>query len=62
VVFTRSETEEVAQFARDRDLIVIADEAYEDIVYDGEHVSIASIEGMFERTITCFTLSRVLCR
>jgi aspartate aminotransferase len=58
VVFTRSETEEVAAFARDRDLVVIADEAYEDIVYDGEHVSIASLEGMFERTITSFTLSK----
>jgi aspartate aminotransferase len=58
VVFTRSETEEVARFAIDRDLIVIADEAYEDIVYDGEHVSIASLEGMLERTITSFTLSK----
>lgn len=58
VVFNRSEIEEVARFVLDRDLIVIADEAYEDIVYDGEHVSIASVEGMFERTITCFTLSK----
>lgn len=58
VVLTRSETEEVARFAIDRDLIVIADEAYEDIVYDGEHVSIASLPGMFERTITTFTLSK----
>ncbi len=58
VVFTRSETEQVAQFAIDRDLIVIADEAYEDIVYEGEHVSIASLEGMFERTITSFTFSK----
>ncbi|HEY8204635.1 MAG TPA: aminotransferase class I/II-fold pyridoxal phosphate-dependent enzyme [Pyrinomonadaceae bacterium] len=58
VVFTRSETEEVAQFAIDRDLIVIADEAYEDIVYDGEPLSIASLDGMFERTITTFTLSK----
>ena len=58
VVFTRSETEEVARFAIDRDLIAISDEAYEDIVYEGEHVSIASIEGMFERTISCFTLSK----
>jgi aspartate aminotransferase len=58
VVFTRSETEEVARFAIDRDLIVIADEAYEDIVYDGEHVSIASMEGMLKRTITTFTLSK----
>jgi aspartate aminotransferase len=58
VVFTRSETEEVAEFAIDRDIVVIADEAYEDIVYDGEHVSIASLEGMFERTITSYTLSK----
>jgi aspartate aminotransferase len=58
IVFTRSEIEAVARFAIDRDLIVIADEAYEDIVYDGEHVSIASLEGMFERTITSFTLSK----
>lgn len=58
VVFTRSETEEVARFVLERDLIVIADEAYEDIVYDGEHISIAAIEGMLERTITCFTLSK----
>jgi aspartate/methionine/tyrosine aminotransferase len=58
VVFTRRETEEVARFALDRDLIVVADEAYENIVYDGEHVSIASLPGMFERTITSFTLSK----
>ena len=58
VVFTRSEIEQVAQFAIDRELIVIADEAYEDIVYEGEHVSIASLDDMFERTITSFTLSK----
>jgi len=58
VVFTRSEIEQVAQFAINRDLIVIADEAYEDIVYEGEHVSIASLDDMFERTITSFTLSK----
>ena len=58
VVYTRDEAEAVARFAKERDLIVIADEAYEDLVYDGEHFSIASIEGMFERTITVFTLSK----
>jgi len=58
VVFTRDEAEAVARFARERDLIVIADEAYEDLVYDGEHLSIASLDGMFERTITVFTLSK----
>ncbi|HEY0375672.1 MAG TPA: pyridoxal phosphate-dependent aminotransferase [Pyrinomonadaceae bacterium] len=58
VVFTRAEAEEVARFAQERDLVVIADEAYEDLIYDGEHVSIASLDGMFERTITSYTLSK----
>src|SRR5438034_4474767 len=58
VVFTPEEARAVADFAQDRDLIVIADEAYEDLIYDGEHFSIASIDGMFERTITCFTFSK----
>lgn len=57
-VLTRAEAEEVARFCIEHDLVVIADEAYEDLVYDGEHVSIASLEGMFERTITSFTLSK----
>ena len=58
VVFTPEEAKAVAAFAQDRDLVIVADEAYEDLVYDGEHVSIASLEGMFERTITCFTFSK----
>ena len=58
LVFTRAEAEEVAAFAIERDLIVITDEAYEDLVYDGEHVSLASLPGMDERTITCFTFSK----
>lgn len=58
VVYTREEAEAVSRFAQARDLVVIADEAYEDLVYDGEHVSIASLDGMLERTITCFTLSK----
>jgi aspartate aminotransferase len=58
VVFTREEAEAVSRFAIERDVIVIADEAYEDLVYEGEHCSIASLAGMFERTITVFTLSK----
>ena len=58
LVFTRAEAEEVAAFAIERDLVVVADEAYEDLVYDGDHVSIASLPGMAERTITCFTFSK----
>ena len=58
VVFTPDEAQVVATFAKDHDLVVIADEAYEDLVYDSEHFSIASLEGMFERTITSFTFSK----
>jgi len=58
-VFSSAETEEVAAFARERGLAVVADEAYEDLVYEGElPVAIASMPGMFERTITCYTLSK----
>jgi aspartate/methionine/tyrosine aminotransferase len=58
IVFTRAEAEEVAEFAKRHDLIVISDEAYEDLVYDGEHVSIASLPGMAERTISTYTFSK----
>ncbi len=58
-VFSGAEAEEVAAFARARGLAVIADEAYEDLVYEGDPVvAIASLPGMFERTITCYTLSK----
>ena len=58
IVFSRDEAHAVSRFAKERDLIVIADEAYEDLVYDDNHFSIASIDGMFERTITVYTLSK----
>ena len=57
-VFSRAEAEEVAAFAKKHDLIVIADEAYEDLVYEGDHVSIASLPGMAERTISTYTFSK----
>jgi aspartate/methionine/tyrosine aminotransferase len=57
-VFSRREAEEVAAFAIKHDLIVIVDEAYEDLVYDGEHFSIASLPGMAERTISTYTFSK----
>ncbi len=58
IVFTQAEIEEIAEFAHKRDLVVIADEAYEDLVYEGGHHSIASLPGMSERTISCFTFSK----
>jgi aspartate aminotransferase len=57
-VFTRQDAEQVAAFAIKHNLIVFADEAYEDLVYSGEHFSIATLPGMAERTISCYTLSK----
>ncbi len=51
-VFSRKELEAIAGVAVKRDLLVIADEIYEHINFTGEQVSIASLPGMFERTIT----------
>ena len=50
-VLSRDDLERIADVARERDLIVLADEIYGRIVYEGEHVSIASLPGMAERTI-----------
>jgi aspartate/methionine/tyrosine aminotransferase len=57
-VLPRAVLEEVARFARERELWVLADEVYEDIVFTGEHVSIAALDGMAERTITAMSLSK----
>jgi aspartate/methionine/tyrosine aminotransferase len=57
-VLTRADIERLAQIAKDRNLLVVSDEAYEDVVYKGEHVSIASLPGMYDRTIPVYTLSK----
>jgi aspartate aminotransferase len=57
-MLTREQLQVVADFATEHNLTVIADEAYEDLVYDGEHVSMASLPGMMERTLSVFTLSK----
>ena len=52
-VFSRQELEIVAQVAKQYDLIVFSDEIYEKIIYDdAKHVSIGSLPGMEDRTIT----------
>ncbi|AHL22082.1 MULTISPECIES: pyridoxal phosphate-dependent aminotransferase [Thermococcus] len=52
-VLTKKDVEEIADFAVEHDLIVFSDEVYEHFVYDGvKNHSIASLDGMFERTIT----------
>jgi aspartate aminotransferase len=58
-VFSRREVEEVCAFVAGSGLAMISDEAYEDLIYEGEpHVSPASLPGMVERTISVFTLSK----
>ncbi len=57
--FNEEELLAIAQLAQEKDLFVISDELYEDIVYDGrEHISIASLSGMKERTISIFGFSK----
>ena len=52
-VFTREEMQALARIAADRDLLIFTDEIYEYFLYDGRrHVSMASLPGMAERTIT----------
>ncbi|MFD5104913.1 pyridoxal phosphate-dependent aminotransferase [Streptomyces cinereoruber] len=52
-VLTRAELTAVAELAVERDLLVVTDEVYEHLVFDGaEHVPIASLPGMRERTVT----------
>ncbi|WP_435969225.1 pyridoxal phosphate-dependent aminotransferase [Streptomyces sp. Qhu_M48] len=52
-VLTRAELTAVAELAIERDLLVVTDEVYEHLVFDGaEHLPIASLPGMRERTVT----------
>lgn len=57
-VLTRADLERLAAIARERDLWVLSDEAYEDVIFKGEHVSIASLPGMYDRTIPVYTMSK----
>jgi L-glutamine---4-(methylsulfanyl)-2-oxobutanoate aminotransferase len=58
-VFTRDELETIAALCRKWDAIAISDEIYEHIIYDGrQHIPIATIEGMADRTITLNGLSK----
>jgi aspartate aminotransferase len=58
-VLTRDDVKAIAALAQERDLWVLSDEAYEDVLFDGrEHVSIASLPGMYARTIPLYTFSK----
>lgn len=58
-VFTAEEIQSIAQLAHEHDLFVITDEIYEYFLFDGNrHISIATLPGMAERTITISGLSK----
>ncbi len=57
-VFTRSELELIRDLCVEFNVLAITDEIYEHILYDGTHISIASLDGMRERTITINGLSK----
>jgi aminotransferase len=58
-VFTRAELECIAELCREHDALAITDEIYEYILYDGaEHVSLAALPGMAERTVVISGLSK----
>lgn len=50
-ILTRADLEVIAEVARERNIMVLSDEIYERIRYEGDHISIASLPGMQERTI-----------
>lgn len=58
-VLSREHLAALAEVAIERDLFVLSDEAYEHLTYDGaKHVSIGSLPGMAERTLSVFTFSK----
>jgi aminotransferase len=50
-IMSRSDLENIAAFARERDLIVVTDEIYGELTYDSPHTSIISLPGLRERTL-----------
>jgi len=59
-VLTRKQLEDVSAVARRHDLWLVSDEAYDGMTFDGhEHVSPGGFAGMFERTLSMFTFSKV---
>jgi N-succinyldiaminopimelate aminotransferase len=52
MVLTRDELTAIAELAVERDLLVVTDEVYEHLVFDGEHIPLVSLPGMRDRTVS----------
>jgi N-succinyldiaminopimelate aminotransferase len=57
-VFGREELEAIAALCRRHDVVCVADEVYEELVYDGKHIPMATLPGMRERTVTISSMSK----
>ncbi len=57
-IMTREELEEIAVLLRNTNILVLSDEIYAEMTYTGTHCSIASLEGMWERTIVASGFSK----
>jgi aminotransferase len=57
-VFTRAELELIAELCIEHDAVAFSDEIYEHIVFEGEHIPLATLPGMAERTVTINSLSK----
>jgi N-succinyldiaminopimelate aminotransferase len=59
VVFTPDELAQIAALACEHDLLVVSDEVYEHMVYEGSHLPIVSLPGMSERTVTISSAAKM---
>ncbi len=57
-IMTRAELTEVAEILQNTNILVLSDEIYAEMTYTGTHCSIASLEGMWERTIVASGFSK----
>ncbi len=57
-VFTRPDLELIAQLCQEHDVVAFTDEIYEHILYAGEHIPLATLPGMAERTVTINAMSK----
>lgn len=57
-VFDRASLEALSRFVVDHDLVLVCDQAFEDFTYGKEFITPASLPGMFERTVTVFSISK----
>ncbi len=58
VTLSRSELEEIATLVKDREIFILSDEIYSELVFEGTHLSIATLPGMREKTIVINGLSK----